>query len=245
MNELDFGGKSVLVVGGSSGIGNGIARDFLDRGAQVHVWGTRPNAQDYATVDGSNLDGLGYTCVDVSSPETVAATPLPFDILDVVVLSQGIVLYKRQEFDMAGWTKVMNVNINSLMACATLCYQPLMASGGSLIIISSVSGFIAARGNPAYAASKAGAVGLVRTLGEAWAADGIRVNGIAPGFVETKITTVTTEHPKRREMTLGAIPTGRFGTPADMAGAAAFLASPLASYVIGQTLIVDGGLSLS
>lgn len=245
MNDLDFSGKTVLVVGGSSGIGNGIAHGFRTRGADVHVWGTRERAEDYEGTRGSDLTNLTYHCVDVSDPTNIAGAPLPDNGPDVVVLSQGIVRYRRREFEQDGWNEVIAVNLNSLMACANLTHDALMARRGSLIIVSSVSGFLAARGNPAYSASKAGAVGLVKSLGEAWAPEGIRVNGIAPGFVETKITTVTTEHPKRREATLAAIPTARFGTPEDMAGAALFLASPLAAYVIGQTIIVDGGLSLS
>ena len=95
-------------------------------------------------------------------------------------------------------------------------------------------------------AKSAGAyvVGLTRTLGEAWAEDGIRVNGIAPGLVDTKMTKVTTANPKRLEGAIERIPLKRLGTPADMAGAALFLASPLSSYIVGQTLIVDGGLIL-
>ena len=115
---------------------------------------------------------------------------------------------------------------------------------GRIIIVSSVSGLGANKGNPAYAASKAGAMSLTRTLGQAWAPDGIRVNGLAPGLVDTKLTQVTTQHPQRLAGALANIPAGRMGTPADMAGAALFLASPLAAYVNGQTLVVDGGLSL-
>jgi 3-oxoacyl-[acyl-carrier protein] reductase len=87
-------------------------------------------------------------------------------------------------------------------------------------------------------------VGLTRTLGDAWAQDGIRVNGIAPGLVDTKLTKVTTSNPKRLEERLKGIPLRRLGTAEDMAGAALFLASPLASYIVGQTIIVDGGLHL-
>jgi 3-oxoacyl-[acyl-carrier protein] reductase len=112
-------------------------------------------------------------------------------------------------------------------------------------VVSSVAAFKSTIGTPAYAASKAGAASLVKTLGEAWARDGLRVNGIAPGLVPTKLTAVTTDHPERREASLRAIPLGRMGTPEDMAGAALFLASPLASYMTGQTLVVDGGLTLS
>jgi 3-oxoacyl-[acyl-carrier protein] reductase len=130
------------------------------------------------------------------------------------------------------------------MACALRFQAMLMQSKGSLIIVSSTAAFHATKGNPAYNASKTGAVGLTRTLGEAWATDGIRVNGIAPGLVESKLTKVTTSNPKRLQAALQQIPLGRLGTPADMAGAALFLASPLASYIVGQTLIVDGGLIL-
>jgi tRNA modification GTPase len=117
-------------------------------------------------------------------------------------------------------------------------------AGDSIAIVSSIAGFKANIGNPAYAASKAGAVSLTKTLGQAWARDGIRVNGLAPGLVDTKLTKVTTEHPERRAGALASIPQARLGTPGDMAGAALFLASPLAAYVTGHTVVVDGGLSL-
>ncbi len=244
-SEFDFTGRKVLVVGGSSGIGNGIARAFLARGAEVAVWGTRASAADYADEDGSNLDGLGYVQVDVGNGDAVDRAAADCGALDVLVLCQGTVRYGQQEFERAGWHDVMDVNLNSVMDCARAFHAALAASGGSLIIISSTGAYHAMVGNPAYAASKAGAVALVRTLGAAWARDGIRVNGIAPGYVATKLTSVTTENEKRMEGVLRAIPLRRTGEPADMAGAAMFLASPLSSYVIGQTLVVDGGLSLS
>ncbi len=242
--DTDFSGKRVLVVGGSSGIGNGIAHGFRERGAAVHVWGTRANASDYDPADGSDLTGLGYTCVDVGDPDAIAAAPLPFDGLDVLVLCQGTVVYKRGEFERAGWDRVMAVNLDSLMHCASKFREQLAAARGSVIIVSSISGLKANIGNPAYAASKAGAISLTKTLGQAWAPMGIRVNGLAPGLVDTKLTKVTTEHPDRLAGALARIPDGRMGTPADMAGTAIFLASPLASYVTGHTVIVDGGLSL-
>ena len=243
MDELDFGGKAVLVVGGSSGIGNGIAHAFRERGAAVHVWGTRPSAEAYAGVEGSDLDGLAYAQVDVGDRGQIAAAVGP-PALDVLVLCQGTVVYKRGEFEPAGWDRVMAVNLDSLMACAMKFHDTLAARQGVIVIVSSVSGYTSNRGNPAYAASKAGAVSLTKTLGEAWARDGVRVVGLAPGLVDTKLTKVTTEHPQRLEGALRSIPLGRMGTPQDMAGAALFLASPLAGYVVGQTLIVDGGLSL-
>ncbi len=245
MNELDFGGRTVLVVGGSSGIGNGIAQAFRARGAAVHVWGTRPSAADYSMSEGCDLEGLHYAQVDVAAEDAVAVHAPPFDRLDVLVLSQGAVLYGRAEFAMPGFRKVIDVNLVSLMACSTKFREMLQAARGSLIIVSSTAAFHSTRGNPAYNASKAAAVALTRTLGEAWAEDGIRVNGIAPGFVDTKMTQVTTANPKRLQAALGRIPLKRLGTPADRGGAALFLASPLASYIIDQTIVVDGGLILA
>jgi 3-oxoacyl-[acyl-carrier protein] reductase len=245
MAELDFSGRRVLVVGGSSGIGNGIANAFAGHGAEVHVWGTRPSAESYGPADGSKLDGMTYSCVDVADRAQIDAYLAPFESLDVLVLSQGTVIYQRAEFERDGWDRVMAVNLDSLMACAMRFKTALAKAGGSMIVLSSVAGFRSTRGNPAYAASKAAAVSLTRTLGEAWARDGIRVNGIAPGLVDTKITKVTTEHPERLKWALATIPAGRLGTPDDMAGVALFLASPLAGYVYGQTIVVDGGMILA
>ena len=241
---LNFTGRTVLVVGGSSGIGNGIAQAFLARGADVHVWGTRALATDYTDEPGSNLAGLKYAQVDVSDAHAVESNVPAFSALDVLVLSQGIVLYRRGEFASAGFAQVVQVNLNSVMNCALKFHPQLKASKGSMITISSTAAFHATRGNPAYNASKAGLVGLTRTLGQAWAGDGVRVNGIAPGLVDTKLTKVTTENPERLAASLARIPAGRLGAPEDMAGVALFLASPLAAYVVGQTIPVDGGLIL-
>ncbi|KIZ34014.1 MULTISPECIES: SDR family oxidoreductase [Rhodopseudomonas] len=244
MSDLDFGGQQVLVIGGSSGIGNGIAQAFRARGATVCVSGTRANAADYAGIEGSDLDGLSYAQLDVSQPQSVEAFAPVLDRLDVLVLAQGAVIYRRGEFEMAGFRQVMEVNLISLMQCAIKYHPALKANAGRLIIVSSTAAYHATKGNPAYNASKTGAVGLTRTLAQAWAEDGIRVNGIAPGLVDTKMTKVTTANPQRRQGAIENIPLKRLGTPQDMAGAALFLASPLSSYIIGHTLVVDGGLIL-
>jgi 3-oxoacyl-[acyl-carrier protein] reductase len=244
MGELDFTGKTVLVVGGSSGIGNGIAQAFRAKGAEVHVWGMRSRAADYRREEGSDLTGLHYARLDVADSAAIDRYQPPFARLDVLVLSQGIVIYRRGEFKSDAFRRVVDVNLNSLMACSAK-FQPLLAAAkGALIIVSSTAAFHATRGNPAYNASKSGAFGLTRSLAQAWAGDGIRVNGIAPGLVDTKLTKVTTEDPERLAQALERIPAGRLGTPADMAGVALFLASPLAAYVIGETIVVDGGLIL-
>ena len=244
-DPLDFTGQKVLVTGGSSGIGNGIAHAFAARGAEVFVTGTRPDEGDYLENEDSDFTGLTYHQLDVTDREAPAALAEAIGAMDVVIQSQGIVRYGRKEFGREGWDDVIDVNLNSVMDVARAFHSGLAEKNGAMVVVSSVAAFKSTLGNPAYGASKAGAASLVKTLGEAWARDGIRVNGIAPGLVPTKITAVTTEHPERLEASLRSIPMRRMGTPEDMAGAALFLASPLSSYVIGQTLVVDGGLTLS
>ena len=244
MEHLDFHGKTVLVVGGSSGIGNGIARRFREHGARVFVSGTRPTAAEYEGEEGSVLDGLDYFQWDVSNDRSVAEMSPRFDTLDVLVASQGIVEYKRAEFQMPTFRKVLDVNLMSVMSICTKFHAMLAATNGSVVILGSGASFFATMGNPAYSASKGALVTLTKTLAEAWAGDGIRVNGIAPGLIATKITKVTWGHPRRYQDSLEAIPMKRWGTPEEMGGIALFLASPLSSYVTGQMLIADGGMSL-
>jgi len=244
MMNIDYSDKNILVVGGSSGIGNAIAQAYRATGGNVHVWGTRPTIDDYTAEEGSDMSGLGYSCVDVSDSNAIAHANTSFDDIDILILCQGIVLYKRGEYERSGWDKVMSINLDSLMDCAMHFKEGLSKRKGNIIIVSSVGGYIAQMGTPAYAASKAGAISLTKSLAQGWAREGVRVNGIAPGMVATKMTKVTTENPKRLEATLRSIPAGRLGKTSDMADAALFLTSPYASYICGQTLTVDGGLTL-
>src|SRR4030095_205264 len=167
MNELDFSGKQVLVVGGSSGIGNGIAQAFRTRGARVHVCGTRASAADYSPDEGSHLEGLDYAQLDVSDANAIENFKPSFERLDVLVLAQGAVIYRRRELEMGGFRKVLEVNLISLMACATRFHAMLSAARGSLIIVSSTAAYHSTKGNPAYNASKTGAGGPTRTLAPA------------------------------------------------------------------------------
>ena len=242
-DPLDFSGKTVLVVGGTSGIGNGIAHGFREHGADVHVTGTRAAAADYSADEGSVMEGLTFHSLDVADRAAVDAFEWP-ERLDVVVLCQGIARYNREEFGREGWDAVMAVNLDSLLDCANAVRGKLADAGGSMIIISSIGGYRGLIGNPAYGASKAAAISMVKSLGVAFAAEGIRVNGIAPGYVHTKINDAFLGNEKFRDATIASTPRGRLGLPQDMAGVALFLASPLADYVVGQTSSVDGGLSV-
>ena len=242
--NLDFTGKTVLVVGGSGGIGNAAAQAFRARGADVYVWGTRPSAADYEGNPDSDMTGLHYTQVDVTDYAVLEAQEVPFDKLDVLILSQGMVRYKRQEYQAEVFSQVVDLNLTSVMACVTKFQPMLIESKGSITIVASVAAYLSLRGTPAYAASKAGAVSLVRSLAQGFAAEGVRVNGLAPGYVPTRMTTTITDDEERAEATKGTVPMGRFGTVEEMAGVALFLASPLAGYVTGHTVVADGGLTL-
>jgi 3-oxoacyl-[acyl-carrier protein] reductase len=239
-NEIDFTGKTVLVTGGSSGIGNGIARVFRDHGAAVAVTGTKARAADYD----SDLAGMAYHQLDVADDAAVDAFDPKLERLDVLVNSVGTVAYRRAEFTMPVWRKVMDVNINGVMHCCTKFEPLLRQSKGSIVIISSMASFTATRGNPAYSASKGGLRTLIKSLAEAWG-PAIRVNGVAPGFVDTKLTKVSRDNPAIYDATVKETPLGRWGEPEEMGGVCLFLASPLASYVTGALIPVDGGISLS
>lgn len=210
----------------------------------MHVCGTRADAVAYAGEAGSDLEGMCYHQLDVTDDTAVAAFDPGLEQLDVLVCAQGVALYRRAEFTMEGFRKVIDLNLNSVMALS-LRFQPMLATAkGSIIFVNSGAGFKSTIGNPAYGASKGGMRILTMTLAEAWAPD-IRVNGIAPGYVETRITQVTRDHPRRYEETLEKIPQRRWGTPEEMGGVALFLASDLAGYTTGQTIFADGGKILS
>lgn len=244
MITIDFAGKTVLVTGGSSGIGNGIAHVFRRAGASVHVTGTR-QADAYQGQDGSDLGGLSFHRLDIADDEAVAEFAKGFHSLDVLVNSVGTVAYKRKEFEMETFRRIMDVNLNGVMHISTLFHDRLAAAKGSIIQIASLASFFSTRNNPAYSASKGGLAILTKTLADNWGRDGIRVNAIAPGFVESKLTRVSRDNPKIYEASIRRTPMGRWGTPEDMGNAALFLASPLASFITGQTICVDGGISLS
>ncbi|MCA8926458.1 MAG: SDR family oxidoreductase [Alphaproteobacteria bacterium] len=238
MVRFDFSGRSVLVTGASAGIGNAIACAFRDAGAAVHATGTRPR-ESYDT----DLDRMTFHQADIGDAAALERLAASLPTLDILVNNAGMVLYRGQEYERDNFQRVLDVNLTGMMTLSGLMRPKLAASGaGSVLNLTSVTAFFGSRGNPAYGASKAGILQLTKTLAVAWARDGIRVNAIAPGFVATEMTKVS-QSGAVNEGILQRTPLGRWGTPADIAGAALFLASDAAAFITGETLTVDGGLS--
>jgi 3-oxoacyl-[acyl-carrier protein] reductase len=239
---IDFTGRRVLVAGGSSGIGLGIARRFLAAGADVHITGTRADASAYPDGD---LDGLTFHQLDVAAPDSASSLAGEFTTLDVLVPSVGTVAYGGAEFDLETFRSVVDVNLNGVMALCTAFRPHLTESDeASIVVIGSTSSFIATPGQPAYSASKGALVTLTKSLAVAWAKHGVRVNGVAPGFVNTKLTSRSHDDPDVYDATISRIPLRRWGTPEEMGDATLFLASTMATYITGQMLLVDGGITL-
>ena len=241
MGAFDFTGKTVLVTGGSTGIGNAAARMFRAAGARVIVTGTRANAAEYAGSDG-DLAGLEYHRLDQGDRDAVAAFDPGVARLDALVIAGAKVAYRRQEFETDIFADVLATNLIGPMQLATK-FRTMLAGQGSITLIGSVASFRGTIGQPAYSASKGGLLTLTKTLAQAFARDGIRVNLVAPGLVRSKMTAVTWQNPDRLVATEQQVPLARIGEPDDIAGAIMFLASPLASYITGTSLVIDGGLS--
>lgn len=242
---FDFTDAQVLVTGGTSGIGHAIATAFADAGATVAITGTRPGAAEY----GVDLDRFAYHSLDLATPGDVERVVGRLARLDVLVNNAGAVFAGgHDEWDPAGFEAALALNLAGPMRMSTACHDLLAAGsrpgGSSVVNVVSMSAFRAVPIVPGYASAKAGLVALTRNLAARWVGDGIRVNAIAPGVIDTRMTAPMAGIPELLEAELAHIPMGRLGTPAEVAPAALFLASGAASYITGHTLAVDGGYLL-
>ena len=234
----NYSGKKTLVTGGSRGIGLGIAQAFVSAGADVHITGTQPNVSAYE----DDLSAFTYHQCRMNEVDERAALITKIGALDVLVNNAGgpsLDEYKTSDF-----ANTMEVNIT---ATADLCYgfhAALKQAEGAVINLSSIGGYIGMRDFPAYSASKHAIGGFTMSLADKWARDNIRVNAIAPGFIETRSIDWARSNPDVEKGVLSSIPLRRFGTPEDIANVALFLASPQAAYVVGHNMVVDGGYLL-
>ncbi len=227
----------VFVTGGTSGIGKAVAKAFLAHCATVTATGAVPAEVEAAAAD---LPGAHRHVLDVRDGAAVATLIGSLPKLDVLVTCAGVIR-RHAELEPEVFADVLDINLNGTMrACAAA--RPLLAqSGGSIVTTASMLSFFGGGLVPGYAASKGGVAQLTKSLAIAYAADGIRVNAIAPGWIETPLTGGIQEDPARYAAIRDRTAMKRWGKPEDLAGAVLFLASPAAAYVTGIVLPVDGG----
>ncbi len=248
---FDLSNKVVLVTGGTSGIGRAIALGFAQAGAKVMAGSTNPDKVAAIKKElGAGHDAVQMDVADEASiTAAVTKTAQAFGRLDVVVNAAGVIARKpslevtREEFE-----RIIKINLTGSFlvareAAKVMKEQTPDACGerGSIALVASLNSFISLSEVLAYAASKSGVLGLIRGLANEWASIGVRVNGIAPGVVPTELNRKLIEGTPRGDWLKKHTPLARFGTAEEIAGAALYLSSPAASYVTGETIIVDGG----
>lgn len=232
-----FKGKTALVAGATQGIGAVIANQLNALGANVTALGLGGG-------DGTLNAGITVKQADVTSADSIDAALADMAELDIVFNCAGIIK-RGAEHDLEVFQQVLAVNLTGTMRVCTATRQRLKASRGCIVNTASMLSFFGGGLVPAYAASKGGVAQLTKSLAIAYAADGIRVNAIAPGWIATPLTQALQDDPARAGPILARTPLGRWGTPADVAQAAMFLCTPAAAFMTGVILPVDGGYMVS
>jgi NAD(P)-dependent dehydrogenase (short-subunit alcohol dehydrogenase family) len=235
-----YQGRRVLVVGGTSGIGAGIARAFAAHGASVLATGAT-TAEVAAAAEAGLPQGMALAPLDVRSDEAVRTLVGAERELHVLVNCAGTIRRGGAEHDPAVFAEVLDINLNGSMRACAAARTALALTRGCIINTASMLSFFGGGAVPAYTASKGGVAQLTKALAIAYAAEGIRVNAIAPGYIATRLTGALQDDAERSDSIVARTPLARWGRPEDVAGAALFLASPAAAFITGVILPVDGG----
>ena len=247
----DLTGKVALVTGASRGIGAAIAKELAARGASIAVNYAGSAAAASTVVEGIVAGGGRAVALQADVSDPGAATALvavaleELGGLDIVVNNAGItrdgLIVRMSDED---WNAVIGTNLTGVFNVMRACSRHLMKQRGGVIVnVTSVVGLVGNAGQANYSAAKAGVIGLTKSIARELAPRNVRVNAVAPGFIETDMTAALPDNV--RLASVGQIALGRFGAPSDVAAAVAFLASDEAAYITGQTLAIDGGMTFS
>ncbi len=251
MAGFDLTGRVAVVTGGNGGIGLGMAEGLAAAGAAVVV-AARNREKSEAAVAGLIAAGARshFVALDVADPQScrhmVQQTLDRFGRLDILVNNAGMSVRKPpQDYAIAEWQAVLDTNLTGALVCCQAAYGAMQAQGGGKIInIGSMFSIFGAAYAAAYAASKGALVQLSKSLAVAWAKDNIQVNAVLPGWIDTELTRdARRQVDGLNERILRRTPAGRWGTPADLAGIAVFLAAPASDFVTGAAIPVDGGFA--
>lgn len=239
-------GRTALVTGARSGIGRACALALAAAGADVLCWGRSGDVggtADAVRALGRRATAVGADLADLDATQAEVSRLLDEHPVEILVNNAGIIRRApAAETTLEDWRDVLTVNLDSAFVLATAVGRQMLARGeGRIINIASLLSFQGGILVPAYAASKHAIVGMTRALANEWAAGGVTVNAVAPGYIATDNTAALRTDPEREPAIRGRIPAGRWGEPDDVAGAVVFLASPAARYVNGHVLVVDGG----
>jgi 3-oxoacyl-[acyl-carrier protein] reductase len=242
--KIDLSGRTALVTGSTRGIGRGIAESLAAAGARVAVVG-RDEARSREAADAISEDARGFAC-DVGDPVSVTnlveAVEREFGAIDILVNNAGLtrdnILFRIKDED---WDAVIDTNLRGAFLAIRAASRGMMKRRwGRIISIASVVGLVGNKGQANYAASKAGLIGMTKSVAKELASRNVLANVVAPGYIETDMTAAIADEAKAA--LFAQIPLGRLGTPQDIASLVTFLASDAAAYITGQTFVVDGGM---